>query len=115
MAGQTDAGFGVDALAGPEDSSSPEAPLPVRPRPLDLCHGAISGAGSQQTLMSRGGGKNGALLELWWETQCSSQLETGMLVNFLSCIKGVKDSFKAQEVRWDFSQDATAEKGLISC
>ena len=53
MAGQTDAGFGVDALAGPEDSSSPEAPLPVRPRPLDLCHGAISGAGSQQTLMSR--------------------------------------------------------------
>ena len=36
MAGQTDSGFGVDALAGPEDSSSPEAPLPVRPRPLDL-------------------------------------------------------------------------------
>ena len=33
---------------------------------------------------------------------------------FLSCLKGVKDPFKAQEGRWDFFQDAAAEKGLIS-
>ena len=37
-----------------------------------------------------------------------------MLGNFLSCIKGIKDPFKAQEGRRDFSQDATVEKGLIS-
>ena len=34
--------------------------------------------------------------------------------NFLSCLKGVKDSFRAQKGRWDFSQDPTGEKGLIS-
>ena len=36
-----------------------------------------------------------------------------MLGNFLSCIKGIKDPFKDQEGRWDFSRDAAAEKGLI--
>ena len=34
--------------------------------------------------------------------------------NFVSCIKGVKDPFKAQEGRWDFSRDPTKEKGHIS-
>ena len=34
--------------------------------------------------------------------------------NFLSCIKGVKDHFEAQNGRWDFSQDAAGEKGVIS-
>ena len=34
--------------------------------------------------------------------------------NFLSGIKGVKDPFEAQEGKWDFARDATAEKGLIS-
>ena len=34
--------------------------------------------------------------------------------NFLSFLKGVKDSFEAQEGRWDFSRDVTAEEGLIS-
>ena len=33
--------------------------------------------------------------------------------NFLSCIKDVKDPFKPQEGRWDFSRDTAAEKGLI--
>ena len=37
-----------------------------------------------------------------------------MLGNFLSCIKGVKDPFKAQEGRWDFSRDPAKEKGHIS-
>ena len=35
--------------------------------------------------------------------------------NFLSCFSGVKDPFEAQEGRWDFFQDTTVEKGLISC
>ena len=34
-----------------------------------------------------------------------------MLGNFLSCIKGVKDPFEAQEGRCDFSRDAAVEKG----
>ena len=34
--------------------------------------------------------------------------------NFLSCLKGVKYPFEAQEGRWDFSRDAAGEKGLIS-
>ena len=62
---------------------------------------------------SRRGGKNGALLELWRDPRCSSQVETGMLENFLSCIKGVKDAFEAQDGRWNFSQDAAVEKGPI--
>ena len=35
--------------------------------------------------------------------------------NFLSCLKDVKNPFEAQEGRWDFPQDASADKGLISC
>ena len=54
--------------------------------------------------------KNGVLLELWRDPWCSSRVETGMSGNFLSCIKGVKDPFEAQEGRWDFSQDATVGK-----
>ena len=57
---------------------------------------------------------NEALLELWPDTRCYSRVEMGMSGNFLSCIKGVKDPFEAQKGRWDFSRDATAEKGLIS-
>ena len=34
--------------------------------------------------------------------------------NFLSCLKGVNDPFKAQEGRWDFSRDSAEEKGFIS-
>ena len=65
------------------------------------------------TLISRGGVENGALLELWWETRCSSRVETGMSGNFLSCLKGVKYPFKAQDGRWDFSRDDAAESALI--
>ena len=32
---------------------------------------------------------------------------------FLSCLKRVKEPFRAQEGRWDFSRDTAAEKGLI--
>ena len=34
--------------------------------------------------------------------------------NFLSCLKGVKDTFEAQEGRWDLSRDAAVEYGHIS-
>ena len=34
--------------------------------------------------------------------------------NFLSCSKGVKDPLEFQEVRCDYSRDASAEMGLIS-
>ena len=61
------------------------------------------------------GGKNGALLELCWDPRCSSPVEMGMSRIFLSCTKSVKDPFKAQEGRWDFSRDDEREKSLISC
>ena len=54
-------------------------------------------------LLLSGGGTLGVPLE--WRR---------VLGNFLSCIKGIKDPFKDQEGRWDFSQDTTAEEGLIS-
>ena len=38
----------------------------------------------------------------------------GDVGNFLSCLKGVKEPFVAQEVRWDFSREAAGEKGLSS-
>ena len=59
--------------------------------------------------------QNGALLFLWRDLRCYSLEETSISGNFFNTIKGVKDPFEAQEGRWDFSRDATAEKGLISC
>ena len=38
----------------------------------------------------------------------------GMSGNFLSCLKGVKDPFEAQEGKWDFSRDAGV-KTASSC
>ena len=57
--------------------------------------------------------ENGAIFALWWDTRYSSRVEMGMLGNFVSCLKGVKDPFEAQEGRWDFSRDSAAAKGLI--
>ena len=42
-------------------------------------------------------GENGALLEVWRETQGSSLVGTGISGTFLSCIKGVKFPFVFQE------------------
>ena len=62
--------------------------------------------------MTRG---KGAQIEVSRETQCSSQVRTGMLGNFLSCIKGVEYRLEFQEgTWWDFSRDAAVAKGLIS-
>ena len=58
--------------------------------------------------------ENQSLLELWRDPQYSSRVETGMSGNLLSCLKGIKDPFEAQEGRWDFSRDAAGETGLIS-
>ena len=55
-----------------------------------------------------------AILELFWDPRCSSRVQTGISGNFLSCLKGVKDPFLAQERRWDFSRDTAVEKGLSS-
>ena len=60
-----------------------------------------------------GEGENVDLLELWCETQCSSRVGTGISVDFLSCIKGVKYTFAFQEVTWYSSIDTALEKGLI--
>ena len=48
------------------------------------------------------------------ESQCSSQVETGMSENFLSCSQGVKNPFEIQQGRFDFPQGTWVEKGLIS-
>ena len=53
---------------------------------------------------------------MWWDSRCSSRVETGMSGYILSCIKGVKDPFEAQERRW-MLQRKTAQshvKGRIS-
>ena len=90
--------------------------LNLRPPPLEVL---LEGRDSypdetgKWTLMSRLGGKHAALLELLQESRCSSRVEMGMLGNFLSFIKGVKDPFEAQEGRWDFPRDAAGEKVLI--
>ena len=49
-----------------------------------------------------------------WDSRASSRVETGKSGNFLSCSKGVKDSLKIPEVRFDYTRDASAEMGLIS-
>ena len=59
-------------------------------------------------------GENGALLEFWHETRGFSQVGTGILWTFLSCIKGVNYPFAFQERTWGFSRDTALEKGLIS-
>ena len=55
-------------------------------------------------------GKKGALLDLWQGPWCSSRVEMGILGKFLSCLKGGKDPFEAQEGRCDFSRDAQQKR-----
>ena len=38
---------------------------------------------------------------MWAELSCFLSVETGMLGNFLSCSKGVKDPLEVPEVRCD--------------
>ena len=47
------------------------------------------------------------------DSRASSRVETGMLGNFLSCRKGVKDPVEVPEVSFDWPRDASAEMGLI--
>ena len=46
------------------------------------------------------------------DSRASSRVETGMLGNFLSCRKGVKDPVEVSEVSFDWPRDASAEMGL---
>ena len=55
-------------------------------------------------------GKKGALLDLWQDPWCSSRVEMGISGKFLSCLKGDKDPFEAQEGRCDFSRDAQQKR-----
>ena len=48
------------------------------------------------------------------DSRASSRVESGMLGNFLSCSKGVKDPLEVPEFRCDEPRDASAEMGLIS-
>ena len=48
------------------------------------------------------------------DSRASSRVESGMLRNFLSCSKGVKDPLEVPEFRCDEPRDASAEMGLIS-
>ena len=48
------------------------------------------------------------------DSPASSQVETGMSGNFLSCSKGVNDPLEVPEDRCDYPRDASAEMGLIS-
>ena len=59
-------------------------------------------------------GENVGLLKLWHKTWCSSPVGMGILVDFLSCIKGVNCTFAFQEGTWYSSLDTALEKGLIS-
>ena len=48
------------------------------------------------------------------DSRASSRLESGILRNFLSSSKGVKDALEFPEVRCDLPGDASAKMGLIS-
>ena len=74
----------------------------LRPPPLEVrqeCQDSFPDEAGKWTLISRWGSKNGALLEFWWDPQCSSRVEMGIVGNFLSCLNSVKYPFKAQEGR----------------
>ena len=51
---------------------------------------------------------------MWADSRASSRVETGMLGNFLSCSKGVKDPLEVPEFRCEKPRDGSAEMGLIS-
>ena len=48
------------------------------------------------------------------DSRASSRVESGMLRNFLSSSKDVKDPLEVPEVRCDLPRNASAETGLIS-
>ena len=48
------------------------------------------------------------------DSRASSQVQTGMSGNFLSCKNGLKDPLEVPEVRCEYLRDASAEMGLIS-
>ena len=48
------------------------------------------------------------------DSRASTQVETGMSGNFLSCSKGVKDPLEVPEVRYDLPCEASGQMALIS-
>ena len=55
------------------------------------CQDSFPDEAGKGILISTRGEKNGALLSLWLDPQCSSRVDTGMSGNSLSCIKSVKN------------------------
>ena len=65
--------------------------------PLEVrrgCQHSFPGEAGQSTLISTWGGENGALLDLWWESQCTSRVRMGIWGNFWSFLKRVEYPFK---------------------
>ena len=58
-------------------------------------------------------GKSGSS-EYGLDPQSYSPVKTGLSVNFLSCSKGVKDTFEFSDVTCDYLPNASGEMGLIS-
>ena len=48
------------------------------------------------------------------DSRASSRVETGIMGNFLSCSKGVRDPLELPEARRDYPLDASAQMSLIS-
>ena len=100
-------------LARPWSSS----PLSCRERLILRCAG--NAGNSLQTKQ----GNDPSSRAKWWKrgsfgcvrnSRASTQLETGMSGNFLSCRKGGKDPLEVPEFRCDLPRNASAETGLIS-
>ena len=53
-------------------------------------------------------------LDLWWDSQVSPRVVTGIKGNLSSCKKGVKPRFKLQGGTQDCYRVAEGESGLIS-
>ena len=91
--------------------------LLLRASPLKIrreCRESLPNEAGKGTIISSGGGGNGAPLELWRDHRCSSRVDTAMSGKFFSCCKGVKEPFEVQEGSCNFTRDAAAEKALTS-
>ena len=87
-----------------------ESPLEIRQECLE----SLPNEAGKGTIISSGGGENGAPLEWWQDHWCSSRVDMAMSGKFFSCCKGVKEPFEVQEGSCNFTRDAAAEKALTS-
>ena len=106
-------------ISGFQILTRPQGSPPVSNRyepPLEVrwgCWHFFQGEAGQSTLISTSVWENGALLDLWQETQHSSRVGTGIWGNFWSFIKRGKYPFEFQEGTWAFFGNASTYKGLL--